>query len=100
MLAVKLASPLYFAVIECDPADKLANESCAALLETVAVPKDVVPSRNVTVPVAPPPNAGCIVAERTTDCPNTAGFALDDTVVALEAELTLCARPVDVLPVR
>src|SRR5438045_3380855 len=52
VLAEKLPSPLYFAVMECDPADRLASESCAELLETVAAPKDVAPSRNVTVPVA------------------------------------------------
>ena len=67
MLPVKLPSPLYFAVIECDPADKLANEICAALLETVAVPKDVLPSRNVTLPVVVPPLDGCTVAVNTTD---------------------------------
>ena len=65
VLAVKLVSPLYFAVMECDPADKLASESCAALLETVAVPKDVVPSKNVTVPVGVPPLEGCTVAVNT-----------------------------------
>ena len=57
VLPEKFVSPLYFAVIECEPADKLESESCAASLETVAVPKDVVPSRNVIVPVALPPKA-------------------------------------------
>jgi hypothetical protein len=48
---------LYFAVIECEPADKPESDSCAALLETVAVPKDVAPSRKVIVPDALPPKA-------------------------------------------
>lgn len=67
VLPVKLPSPLYFAVIECDPADKLVNESCAALLESVAVPKEVAPSRNVMVPVAVPPVEACTVAVNTAD---------------------------------
>lgn len=67
VLAEKLLSPLYFAVMKCELTDKLDSESCAALLETVSVPKDVLPSRNVTVPVAMPPAAGCSVAVNTTD---------------------------------
>ena len=57
VLAEKFASPLYFAVIWCAPADKLDNDSCAPLLDTVVVPKDVVPSRKVIVPVGLPPKA-------------------------------------------
>ena len=67
VLAVKLLSPLYLAVMECEPGDKLDSESCAALLVIVAVPKEVVPSRKVTVPVAGPPLEGCTVAVNTTD---------------------------------
>jgi hypothetical protein len=66
VLAVKLPSPLYLAVIECEPTDKLDSESWAVLLETAAVPKEVVPSRNVTVPVTVPPAFGCTVAVNTT----------------------------------
>lgn len=66
VLAVKLPSPLYFAVMECEPTDKPDSESWARLLETVAMPKDVVPSRKVTVPVAVPPPFGCTVAVNTT----------------------------------
>ncbi len=57
VLPEKFASPLYFAVIECGPADNLDNDSCAVLFETVAVPNEVVPSRKVIVPVALPPKA-------------------------------------------
>ena len=67
VLAAKLVSPLYFAVMECEPVNKLDSESCAALLVIVAVPKDVLPSRKVTVPVAGPALEGCTVAVNTTD---------------------------------
>lgn len=67
VLAEKLLSPLYFAVMECEPTDKVDNESWAVLLETVAMPREVVPSKNVTVPVAVPPAFGCTVAVNTTD---------------------------------
>ena len=67
VLAVKLLSPLYFAVMECEPGDKVESEICAALFETAVAPKDVVPSRNVTVPVVVPPPEGCTVAVNTRD---------------------------------
>lgn len=58
VLAEKLASLLYFAVMECAPEVKVERESWAALLETVDVPSEVEPSKKVTVPVAVPPKAG------------------------------------------
>jgi hypothetical protein len=88
VLAVKLLSPLYFAVMECELTDKLDSESCAALLETVAVPKDVLPSRNVTVPVALPPKAVWIDADNVTDWPKADGFALEATEVVVAAPFT------------
>lgn len=100
VLLVTLLSPLYFAVIEWEAMANEESEGCAPFLDTGLEPRATAPSRNVIVPVALPPNAGCIVAERTTVWPKTAGFGLDDTVVALEAAFTLCGRPVDVLPVR
>src|SRR5260370_32599064 len=66
MLAEKLLSPLYFAVMAGAPTDQLDSESCAALVDTEAVPKAVVPSRKVTVPVAAPAADGCTVAVKTT----------------------------------
>ena len=53
----KFGSPLYFAVMECEPAERPETESCAALLETTTAPHEVVPSRKVTVPLALPPKA-------------------------------------------
>src|SRR5258708_20503385 len=47
VLPEKFVSPLYFAEIECEPADKLDSDSCAALLHTVAVPTDIWPSRHL-----------------------------------------------------
>jgi hypothetical protein len=44
MLPEKFASPVAFAVIECEPAAKLEIESCATLLVGDAVPSAVVPS--------------------------------------------------------
>ncbi len=85
VLAEKFASPEYCAVIECPPADILDNDSCAALLETVTVPKDVVPSRKVTVPVGVPPADGCTVTVKVTDWPNVAGFRLEATAVVVVA---------------
>src|SRR6266436_1148333 len=88
VLAVKLLSPLYFAVMECEPTGKLESESWAALLETVTVPKDVLPSRNVTVPVGLPPKAVWIVADSVTDWPKADGFALKATEVVVTAPFT------------
>ena len=51
----KLRSPLYEAVIECEPAAKLVTESCAILFDTLAVPSELLPSKNVTVPLARSP---------------------------------------------
>src|SRR6266481_366616 len=99
VLAVKLASPLYFAVMECEPGDRVDSESCAALLETVAAPNEAVPSRNVTVPVGVPP-ADCKVAVNTTAWPSVAGFKLDATAVVVAAWFTVCVTAPDVLAVK
>ncbi len=52
VLVALLASPLYTAVTECDPAASVDTASAADPLLIVAVPSTVVPSRNCTVPVA------------------------------------------------
>ena len=44
VLPEKFASPVAFALIECDPTAKLEIESCATLLVGDAVPSAVVPS--------------------------------------------------------
>ena len=83
MLAVKLVSPLYFAVMECEPTDKLESESWAMLLETVEVPKVVAPSRNVTVPVVVPPADGTTTAVIVMAWPKLDGFMFGETVVVV-----------------
>lgn len=83
VLAVKLPSPLYFAVIECEPTDKLATDSWAMLLETEAVPRDAVPSRNVTVPVGVPPADPTTTAVNTTVWPKLVGLMFGETVVVV-----------------
>ena len=50
-LPAKLASPEYFAVMECEPRASEVMENCALELESVAVPSIVAPSKNATVPV-------------------------------------------------
>ena len=89
VLPEKFASPLYFAVTECEPADKLDNDSCAALLETVAVPREVAPSRKVIVPVALPPKAVWMLADSVTDWPKMDGFVLELTAVVVDAPFTI-----------
>jgi hypothetical protein len=104
VLAAKLVSPEYFAVIECIPADsdEVLNVACAFGL-SVPVPICVVPSENATAPVAVPlPVCGLTVAVNVTDCPNVAGFAEDTTAVdvavrtvSLSAAEVLAANPAE-----
>jgi hypothetical protein len=44
VLALKFASPLYFAVMECEPMDKPDEVICAAAEDMVTVPTDELPS--------------------------------------------------------
>ena len=85
----KFASPLYLAVIECEPADKLDTDSCAALLETVAVPRDVAPSRKVIVPVALLLKAVWMLAESVISWPKVDGLALEMTEVVVDVPFTI-----------
>lgn len=55
------------------------------MFESVAVPSDVVPSRNVAVPVAVVPAGGWIVAVKTTDWPKADGFKFEAVVVVVVA---------------
>ena len=98
VLAVKLVSPLYFAVMECEPTDKLDSESWAMLLETVAVPKEVAPSKNVTVPVVVPPADGTTTAVIVMDWPKFEGFIFVETVVVVTDGLTVSMTGEEVLP--
>jgi hypothetical protein len=54
LLPEKFVAPPYDAVSECAPAVKLETANVAVPLESVAVPRTVVPSRNVIVPVGVP----------------------------------------------
>jgi hypothetical protein len=84
VLPLKLESPLYFAVIEWDPTDSVLVMKVVEPDARVPVPRVVVPSRKVTVPVGVPvPEVGATVAVNVTDCPKTDGFADDVTVVVV-----------------
>ena len=67
---------------------------------TDAVPIVVVPSKNVTVPVAGPPLAACTVATKGTTWPNVAGFKLETSVVVVLDGFTVSVRAEDVLPAK
>ena len=99
VLAVKFASPLYFAVMECAPAARVEIVNCALLLESVADPNELVPSRKAIVPVALPPYAGTTLAVKVTDWPKAAGLALEETVAVVEAWFTVSVNGKEVLPV-
>ena len=99
VLAVKFASPLYFAVMECEPTARVEIVNCALLLESVAEPKELAPSRKVIVPVALPPYAGTRLAVKVTGWPKAAGLALEETVAVVEAWFTVSVNGEDVLPV-
>jgi hypothetical protein len=69
VLARKLESPLYFAEIECEPgsSEVAAVERDATPPERVALPSEVLPTKNVTLPVGVPEYAGDTVAVNVTD---------------------------------
>jgi hypothetical protein len=71
---------LYVAVIECVPAERFGTENVAVPpLTGRLVINAVLPSKNVTVPVAVD---GVTVAVKDTDCPTTDGFGLEVSVMA------------------
>jgi hypothetical protein len=84
-------------VIEWLPRASAAVASAAEPAESGALPSDVAPSKNCTVPVAAD---GVTVAVIVTLCPTTEGFG--DVVTAVDelALVTLCVRTADVLPVK
>jgi hypothetical protein len=69
VLAAKFASPLYFAVKLSAPTGSVETFSCARLFDTVTVPSEVPPLKNVTIPVAVPLPGGWTVATNAKDCP-------------------------------
>jgi hypothetical protein len=82
VLAVKLLSPPYWAVIVCCPTVRSAMEKKASGLPedgpSEAVPNGVPPSKKVTVPVGelPAGSTGTTVAVKVMLCPKTAGSIL------------------------
>ena len=99
LLPVQLASPWYVARITCEPADKLFNVSCAALLATETVPSvvDVVRSVNVTVPVAGDGYSGWMLAFRTTGIPYGALLGPADKLVVVGDWLTVSVTAFEVI---
>ncbi len=101
VLLVWVASPLYWAVMECDPTERVGVERVATpLASRTDVPSVEAPSMNVTVPVAP--EDGFAVAANVTGCPYTEGLSEDVNMVVVMIVLadTVCVREGDVLPVK
>jgi hypothetical protein len=96
VLVAKFASPLYLAVSEKDPIGKDETFSCARLLASGTEPKEVVPFKNVTVPVAVALLGACTVALRATVCPKDAGFAPTLKYVEVFGGFITCVRTADV----
>jgi hypothetical protein len=103
VLVRKLLSPLYTAVILCEPAarDDVVRVAWPARL-TVPVPIVLLPSLNVTIPDAvPAPGAvAATVAVNVTLWPNTEGLAEEVSDVLVPALLTVCVRVVAVFPLK
>ena len=95
-LPLKLVSPPYVAVIECEPTAKIEVVRMARLVASSGpLPRTVAPSLNVTVPAgAPPPGALAVtLAVNVTGWLNTA-VALDELSCAVVPALfTTCGKP-------
>ena len=81
-------------MIECDPTPNVDVTNVALPLAIVPVPRVVVPSLNVTVPVAV---EGETVAVKVTEEPNVDGFAEEASVTVVFALLTVWVSTEDVL---
>ncbi len=102
VLVVKLPSPLYTAVIECEATDRFDVVNVATPPASVPAPMRVAPLKNEAAPVAvPAPGAtAAMVAVNVTDWPKTEGLADDVTVVVVAAWLTVCESNGEVLPLK
>ena len=89
MLAAKLESPLYAAVMVCEPTARVLTVIVGVEMETV--PRLVAPSKNVTVPLGVPAPGGITetIAVKVTDWPSTDGFTEELTVVLVDALFTV-----------
>jgi hypothetical protein len=84
--AAKFVSPLYCAVIECDPGVSAVVDNVAfPPAPTVPIPREVAPSKNVTVPVIVPAVAEETVAVNVTLAPVVDGFKADVTTEVVAA---------------
>jgi len=100
VLPEKFRSPVYVAVMECEPSAKFPTEICATLLERFAAPSELVPSKKVTVPLARSPlTEGATLAVNVTVWPNDAGFALAPTLTDELAGFIVCVNTLEVLAV-
>ena len=97
MLEAKSVLPWNVAVIECEPIARVEIVSCAALLITAVLPSVVEPSRKVTAPTTELPAPAWTVAVNVTDCPASAGFALEASVVVVVSCFTVSVNAGDVL---
>ncbi len=77
--------------------DDVLKEAVPLVSETL--PRDVVPSLKITLPVAAPAPGGWAetVALNVTDCPKKEGFGTAVTLVVVAALLTTSAKVLDVL---
>ena len=78
------------------PTDSADVERDAVPALTVAVPSELAPSKNSTLPVAA---AGATVAVNVTDCPDVDGFVdyASAVVLLINEGFTVCVRTADVL---
>jgi hypothetical protein len=87
--------------MECDPGLSVEVESAAdvvpPLVARAAAPTDVVPSRNVTLPVGVPVAVLATVAVSVTETPGITGLTELISVVVVGFKLTTCATTGDVL---
>jgi hypothetical protein len=81
-------------VIECEPAASVEMLNVAFPALSAPVPSAVLPSVNVTVPVAV---VGVTVAVKVTDEPYADGFGDEASVTVVFTLFTVCARAVEVL---
>jgi hypothetical protein len=100
VLAAKVVSPWYAAVIECALAVNVEVENVAWPALSVPVPMLVAPSRNATVPVIVPAEVLVTVAVNVTVWPAVEGFteeARTVVVAGLAGLFTVCVKAIEVL---
>lgn len=89
VLPPKFASPLYTAVIECDPSVNADVVNVATPETTVPDPSNVAPSKNCTVPVNVPAVLLSTAAMNVTACPLPAGLLSTLRSVVVPGRITV-----------